>query len=46
MVQLMFIFYGLPMVGYHAAGHFVDPELFALFRRHYRHEHQQLRLRR
>ena len=30
----------------HAAGHFVDPELFAFFRRHYRHEHQQLRLRR
>ena len=46
MVQLMFIFYGLPMVGVTLPGHFVDPELFAFFCRHYRHEHQQLRLRR
>ena len=30
----------------HAAGHFVDPELFAFFRRYHCHEHQQLRLRR
>lgn len=31
MVQLMFIFYGLPMAGDHAAGYFVDTELFAAF---------------
>ena len=40
MVQLMFIFYGLPMTGIKLP----DTQLFPLRRRHSRHEHEQLRL--
>lgn len=46
MVQLMFIFYGLPMAGITLPDISWIPNFFALFRRHHRNEPQQLRVHR